>query len=95
MSDVVVNLSGIVSLQSMEGKTANQLINLALANWGIPKESVEGPFVTVHNMQTNKHKPLQGEEVVINISDHDIVRVVLPLKSNPMQEKDTKQYLVE
>ncbi len=96
MSEFVVTLSGVVGAESMEGKTAKQLIQTALAHWNIPNESVEGAFVTVHNNVSNKYRPVQDDELVGKLdSDTDVVRVVLPLKTMSMDDKDTKQYLVE
>ena len=95
MSDIVVNLSGVIRLDQMEGRTADQLIDLALATWNVPKESVDAPFVTIHSRATNRHNPLQGTDVLGKLSAEDVVRVVLPLKSSPYEAMDSKQYLVE
>ena len=96
MSEFVATLSGVIGIESMEGKTAKQLIQIALAHWNIPKESVEGAFVTVHNNLNNKYKPVQDDELVGKLDpDTDVVRVVLPLKTMSLDDKDTKQYLVE
>ncbi len=94
MSDMVVTLSGVISLAEIEGKTADQLINLALANWNIHKDSIEAPFITIHNRNSNRQNPVQGQEVIANLRDDDVVRVILPLKTKHV-ESDTKQYLVE
>lgn len=96
MSDMVVTLSGVVGIQDMEGKTAEQLVNVALANWNIPKESVDGPFVSVLNRASGKHRPLQGQETIGGLNpEEDTVRVVLPLKTVSIEQEDSRQYLVE
>lgn len=97
MNDIVVTLSGIINIQDMEGKTADQLIDLALGIWQIPRESIDGPFITIHNRPSNKYRPVQGNEVIGKLdSEKDVLRVVLPLKaSSAPSSEDTKQYLVE
>jgi hypothetical protein len=96
MSDVVVTLSGIISVEDMKGKTADQLINLALGIWAIPKDSVDQPFVTIHNKVSNRYNPLQGTEVIGEFDpEREVLRVVLPLKTSSVDLKDEKQYLVE
>ena len=95
MSDVVVTLSGVVSLGEMAGKTADQLIDLALAHWNVPRESVESPFVTIHDRSTNKLNPLQGDDSIGTLASDAVVRVVLPLRNTPVEVVGSKQYLVE
>jgi len=97
MNDMVVTLSGVLSVGEMQGRTADQLVNTALAHWNIPRESVEAPFVTVHHRASNKYsEPLQGNEVVGGLNpEEDTVRVVLPLKNVKIEQEDTRQYLVE
>lgn len=95
MSDVVVTLSGVISMEDMEGKTADQLINLAMAHWNMPKESVDAPFVTIHNRKTNRYNPLQGTDTISGLGEEDVIRVVLPLKAGKIESESTKQYLVE
>ncbi len=95
MNDIVVTLSGVISMKDMEGKTAEQLIGLAMAHWNIPKESIDAPFVTIHSKITNKHNPLQGSDVISGIGEDDVIRVILPLEAGKVEVDSTKQYLVE
>lgn len=96
MSDIVVNLSGVLNVEDMEGKTADQIINLALSVWNVPKESIDSPFVTIHSRSSNKYRPLQGDEVMGKVDpENDVVRVILPLKTGSVEANDKKQYLVE
>lgn len=96
MEDMVVTLSGVIGVGELSGKTADQLIDLALTNWKIPRDSIEGPFVTLHNRASNKFRSIQGSETVGGIDpEKDLIRVVLPLKTCNIEQGDPKQYLVE
>ncbi len=94
MSDLVVNLSGVLQVEEMEGKTADQLIDLAVSVWNLPKESIHKPFVVVHNSSNNKYDPKQGQDLVGNLPQNAVVRVILPLKAE-VAAQGSKQYLVE
>lgn len=96
MSDMVVTLSGVVSVSDMEGHTAEQLISLALSHWNIPKESVEKPFVSLYHRASNKHKVIQGDETVTSLDpENDLVKVILPLKNVKVEQEDSRQFLVD
>lgn len=95
-NDMVVNLSGVLNIEDIEGKTADQLISMALGIWNIPRESVDEPFITVHDMSLNKHRPVSGGEIIGKLDQNkDIVRVVLPLKASAVKKTEEKQYLTE
>ena len=95
-NDMVVSLSGVLNIEDMEGKTGEQLINMALGIWNIPRESVDKPFITVHNLSINKHRTIGENEVIGKLdSEKEMVRVVLPLKASVVKADEEKQYLVE
>ena len=96
MSDVVVTLSGIFSVEELEGKNVDQIISLALGVYNIPRESVDKPFVTIHNKTLNRYTPFQGDEVIGKIDPKkDVLRVILPLKTVSVELNAEKKYLVE
>ncbi len=74
--EAVVTLSGVIDVEG----TGREAVEKALLNWGIPEDSIDRPFVTIHHRASNKYKPVGEDEVIGDLGKDDLIRIILPLK---------------
>ena len=92
MNTAIMNMSGVIKLDGVEGMVSEDVIKKVREEWKVAEEIVRKPFIVIHNIVNNTYKTIGDGEKIPPLTKDQIVRIIFPLYK---EDASTKQYLTE
>jgi hypothetical protein len=92
MQTAIMNMSGMMKLEGVEGMVVEDVIKKVREEWKVPEEVIKNPFIVIHNITTNTYRTVKDGEKIPPLDKDQILRVIFPLYK---EDLDGRQYLTE
>jgi hypothetical protein len=92
MNTAIMNMSGMMKLEGVEGMVSEDVIKKVREEWKVPEEIIKNPFIVIHNVIDNTYKTIGDGEKIPPLTKDQIVRIIFPLYK---EDLNSKQYLTE